>query len=376
MRRSFAFLLLCLCFCTSISYAEFPTIEAPVKNIIIMIGDGMGFQHVATARSAAKQGLVMDTAPVKASLTTRTIDGSVTDSGGGTALASGYKTSLYHVGVDPDGNQLVLISEAARDAGKAVGIVTTARLTDATPAAFSAHVVHRDLEAQIAVAQMESGFDLFLGGGAHQYCLENTCGDASRPIDLAVEQGYMLVTNKMELDRASQLPLLGLFAKRDLAPERYRRFFTKQPSLAQMTAKALELLSQSEMGFFLMVEGALIDKRSHINERSSIPTEVLAFDKAVAVCVDFVMENPDTLLIVTADHETGGLTLVGDGSLKFTSISHTDALVPLYVFGRGAEAFSDVSDNTDVANVAFRLGGLRRTGQSGYSSAQPRSSLY
>ena len=190
MRRSFAFLLLCLCICTSISYAEFPNTETPVKNMIIMIGDGMGFQHVASARAVLKQSLVMEAAPVKASLTTHTIDGSVTDSGaGGTALATGYKTSLYHIGVAPDGRHLVLISEAARDTGKTVGIVTTARLTDATPAAFSGHVVHRDLEAEIAVAQMRSGFDLVLGGGAHHYYSENTSDDAPRPIDLAGKQG-------------------------------------------------------------------------------------------------------------------------------------------------------------------------------------------
>ena len=141
-----------------------------------------------------------------------------------------------------------------------------------------------------------------------------------------------------------------------MTAERYRRLLTKEPSLAQMTEKALELLSQREAGFFLMVEGALIDKRSHINERSSIPLEVAAFDNAVAVCVDFAEKHPGTLVIVTADHETGGLTILDDGQIRFTSIGHTNAQVPLFVFGDGADAFADASDNTDVVRAAFQLG--------------------
>ncbi|NLJ74332.1 MAG: alkaline phosphatase [Firmicutes bacterium] len=356
MRRFAVCLLLCFLVYTNAVDAEISSVEAPVKNIIIMIGDGMGFQHVASARLGAKQPLVMDTALVKGSLATHTIDGCVTDSGaGGTALAAGFKTAHYHIGVDPDGNNLYLISEAARDVGKAVGIVTNARLTDATPAAFSAHVPHRDLEDQIAVAQMRSGFDLFLGGGAEQYY--SHCESLGlRPIDVAVENGFQIAADKMELDKADRLPLLGLFARKDMTAERYRRLLTKEPSLAQMTEKALELLSQREAGFFLMVEGALIDKRSHINERSSIPLEVAAFDNAVAVCVDFAEKHPGTLVIVTADHETGGLTILDDGQIRFTSIGHTNAQVPLFVFGDGADAFADASDNTDVVRAAFQLG--------------------
>ena len=352
MRRSVSFVLLFLFLISSASAAH-----TPVKNIIFMIGDGMGFQHVAAGRLAAEEGLVMDSAPVKTSVSTHTLDGLVTDSGAaGTALATGYKTVMYRIGMDSDGNDLYLITEAARDAGKSVGIATNSRLTDATPAAFSAHVKQRNLEDRIAVQQMEMGFHLFLGGGSKQYNYRMWYDEPSA-VDMAVEKGFHIVHDKTELAQAGSLPLLGLFAEKDMISENYRHL-TEEPSLAEMTAKAIELLSENEQGFFLMVEGALIDKLSHGNDAGAVPIEVKAFDDAVRVAAEFAQSNSETLVVVTADHETGGLLITEEGTLKFTTTAHTGVQVPLFVFGNGATAFNEAKDNTDIPRIAAQLGGL------------------
>lgn len=271
------------------------------KNVIFLIGDGMGVPQVTLGRLVAHgpQGrLALDEMPVTGLVTTHSNDQWVTDSAAAaTSLASGAKTNNFSIGIDSNGKALELLLETARKKNKATGLVTTAKITHATPAGFAAHVTHRGQEAKIAEEMLGCGADVLLGGGRKFF-----------PDALLAKYkgaGYALATNAKELDAADGR-VLGLFAE-DHVPYVLDR--TDEPSLAAMTRKALQTLSKDPDGFFVMIEGARIDMACHASDAASSVKELLDFDEAVRVALDFAKQDGKTLVVVTADHGTGALAI-------------------------------------------------------------------
>lgn len=292
--------LLCLLF-------PFALLAAP-KNIIVMVPDGTGFASVTAARHAKGEPLALEKV-IYGTIETRSADNSVTDSAAAaTAMACGERTYNGAIGVNQQKVPLRSISEWARAQGKAVGIVTTDKITGATPSGFSAHVPSRSNSAEILAQQITSGFEVFLGGGRK---------DLTETHRAEMEaQGYQFVTTEAEMDAVQDGKLFGLFSSdimtakvtlRDGTP-------TTEPTLPEMAAKALDLLAKDPDGFFLMVEGAQVDKGNHENDLPWATYELLDFDDAVAMVLAWAEKRPDTLVLIAPDHETGGLTLLNESA--------------------------------------------------------------
>lgn len=278
---------------------------AAPKQIIVMIPDGTGHASLAVARDVRGEPLAIDT-HLRGVMETRSQNNSVTDSAAaGTAMACGVRTYNSAIGVDPAGVPLRSISEWARKNGLAVGIVTTDLITGATPSAFSAHASVRSEAETIIEQQISSGFEVMMGGGANQLTPERK--------DYLRSKGYSLPTDAATLKTASG-KIFGLFAPNLMTPEVTRRNndTCTEPHLAEMTAKALEVLSQDPDGFFLMVEGAQVDKANHDHDLPRATYELLAFDDAVATVLKWREANPEAQVFIAPDHETGGITLLNE----------------------------------------------------------------
>jgi len=293
---------------------------AQAKNIILMIGDGMGPAHVHiawvyTTRQLGKNLVmteVMDNGRT-AYMVNDTADSTVTESAAAAVqMATGVKVLAKSVGIGPDGKVLKTILEMAKEKGKATGLVTTSGITDATPAGFVAHVEHRSEEEKIADQLVKSDVNILFGGRKEFFLPQSEKGrrkDGRNLLNDARENGYLVVETAEEMKKADGKKILGLFNQSNMLFEIDRKGST-EPSLAEMTTKALEVLSKKEQGFFLMVEGGRIDHAAHYYDIGSVISDTLAFDEAVKVVYDFQKANSDTLLIITADHETGGLVVL------------------------------------------------------------------
>jgi alkaline phosphatase len=295
---------------------------AQAKNIILMIGDGMGPSHFGAAwlYSNRIQGKDLRMVEVMKSgrtayLVNDTADAIVTESAAAAGqIATGVKMTARALSMAADGKTPVkTIMELAKEKGMVTGLVTTSGITDATPAAFAAHVPHRSDEVTVAAQELQAGVDVLLGG-RKQFFLPEAAGgkrkDGRNLLDEARAAGYAVVGTASELKQVTGGKILGLFNMGNMAYE-IDRAKTAEPSLAEMAAKTLELLSKSPKGFFAMIEGGRIDHAAHRNDAAATIRDTVAFDEAVGVALDFQRKNPDTLLIVTADHETGGMALIG-----------------------------------------------------------------
>lgn len=296
------------------------------RNVILMIGDGMGSEHVWAAWLCNKGKLNITGLPCTAFSRTYSANRTITDSAaGGTALACGAKTDNGMLGQTPDGTPLRSLAAHFRRVGKATGLVVTKDITDATPAAFYAHTASRNNQKEIAESLADAGFDVLLGGGAGAF---------------SPEQMQRMRQNGAEAE---------LFAKGNCPPASERGDL-----LPRCTARALDHLEKKDGGFFLMVEGSSIDLAAHDNDLEEVVREVLDFDRAVGVVLEWMRSHPDTLLVVTADHQTGGLSILDgcrkDGMVKgvFTTGKHSGVSVPIYAAGMGASEFRGVMDNTEV----------------------------
>ncbi|MBS4197806.1 alkaline phosphatase [Lederbergia citri] len=270
------------------------------KNVIFLIPDGFSTSYATNYRLYKGKETVMDSMLVGMHKT-YSADSPVTDSAAAaTAMATGFKTNNGMISVSPDGKKLRTILEAAEEAGKGTGLVATSTITYATPAAFGAHVLSRKDESEIAVQYLNNEIDVLLGGGEKYFLtlLENWR-----------KKGYEIVTNKKELSNV-KMPqkLLGLFAKEGMVPE-LDRHFTSEPSLEEMTKAALRVLNQNKKGFFLMVEGSQIDWAGHDNDAAWAMKDIEAFEKAVAVAVDFAKKDKNTLIVIAGDHDNGGMSV-------------------------------------------------------------------
>ncbi|MEE9452210.1 MAG: alkaline phosphatase, partial [Gammaproteobacteria bacterium] len=303
------------------------------KNLIIMIGDGMGPAQVTLARLYAKtyldqEQLVLDQLWVGMNNTFAQADvyknetkAIVSDSAAAaTALATGHRTYNRSIAISNEamGRPYASIMQAAKNEGKATGLITTTRVTHATPAAFFAHVRHRDMENAIASQYLDKDIDVILGGGEENFVSDpkkSHFGQAQREdgLDLITEfenKGYHIVYDQEALQTSKTDKLLGLFSASHI-PYNIDRD-DSVPNLSQQLQKALTILSQNDVGFVLLVEGGRIDQAAHANDAYSTILETLEFDQAIAIALKYAQQHPDTSLIVTADHETGGMSIARD----------------------------------------------------------------
>jgi alkaline phosphatase len=322
-----------------------------VRNVILLIGDGMGVGQISVAEfENGNETLAINSLPYMSLISTYSLSSFVTDSAASaTALATGYKTNNGMVSKSPDGISLRSIVEVAEDNGLSTGVITTTRVTHATPACFLAHVNSRDQENLIAQQVLTSGVEVILGGGSSYF----SSLDPS-------SYGYTVVETVGDLMDIESGKVLGLFSAGYMSYDSVRNPLV-EPSLAEMTRKSIELLSDDPDGFFLMVEGGRIDLASHANDYENTLCETLAFDLAVLEALKFASFRNDTLVLVTADHETGGLMISGGYSsggvvyYDWGSDDHTGNMVPIYGFGPMAEEIMKFSDNTDVGKFIIDL---------------------
>lgn len=312
-----------------------PAISSAARNVIILVGDGMGLHamtlHRAVCRAAGGEPSnlerLMVTAPMGL-LDTSSLGNNVTDSAAAaTALFCGTKTLPDVLGIDGRGAVARSILEDAAASGRATGLVSTHRITDATPAALVAHLASRDGHAEVADAIVDHGVDVVLGGGARYFIPKDATVSSRFPSlkprndyvdrsgrrdgrDLLAEmagKGYVVVSDRTGLAAASGARrLVGLFDAHDMSFEIDRRVVTPwQPTLGEMARASLDVLATAPDGFFLMVEGASIDSAAHTNDAGAVMGEMAAFDEAVGICLEAARRLGDTLVIVAADHETG-----------------------------------------------------------------------
>ncbi|MFC1639629.1 alkaline phosphatase [Gemmatimonadota bacterium] len=337
-------------------------------RVILFIGDGAGTSYW-TAASFATDDLAVKQFPVVGLVDTRSSDSKITDSAAAaTAYASGIRTYNGAIGVDPDSNAVPTVLEVARQRGMATGLVATSSLTHATPAAFASHVSNRQRHWEIARQLAEAGVDVLLGGGRRYFEAAGRTDGLDLLAAMAAEGAVLLTQAEFqELDTDSVSKLVGLFAS-DHMPDAYSRV----PSLPEMTAKALEVLDKDPDGFFLMVEGSQPDWRGHDNARlDSVTAEMLDLDRAIGLAFEYQRRHPSTLIVVTADHETGGLALqlakpqpshygaaaatdtaaAPELVARYTTGSHTASMVPLFASGPGAERFGGIKDNWFIGRL-------------------------
>lgn len=326
---------------------KLPSFGSKAKNIILLIGDGMGTTQVFAALTANKGRLNITQFPYTGFSMTQSADNYITDSAaGGTALSAGKRTTNGAIAMDTMGLVYKTILEIGEERGKATGLVSTSSITHATPASFIAHQPSRKMEEEIALDFLKTDIDVFIGGGKSFF---DQRMDSQNLIQKLVEKGYDVPVG-MDAIAASKADKIAGF----LADHHTERVPGRGEALSISTQKAIDVLSSNKKGFFLMVEGSEIDWGGHANNIEYVVRETLDFDKAVGVALQFALNNKNTLVIVTADHETGGLALTGGnmekGEVKsgFSTAGHTSVMVPVFAIGPGAEAFTGVYKNTAV----------------------------
>lgn len=354
MRRILALVVIC-----SLALAAQAAVEPAVKNVILFIGDGMGDGQVSTAMTilSSSRELVIPEAQVTGLMSTIPADALVTDSAAsGTALATGYTTNCGVVGQLPQGEKVENLLEAAHRAGKAAGVVTTSGLADATPATFTVHALYRHRYTEILRKQLATPFEVRIGGDFTEYHRATQTPGYLETLDRAgdlVADGTTVVRTVEGLKDASA-PLIALL------PPRPRMRDQHGPALAAMTRKALELLSADPDGFVVMIETEVTDQAGHENDLEGVVGGVGELDDAVGVALEFANSHPGTLVLVTADHDTGGLGIVGgagtdDAKVAWASRRHTAQWVPVFAWGPEAARFTGVFSNSDMAR---KIGGV------------------
>lgn len=328
--------------------------EGKYKNVILMIGDGMGDNTLEATKAQRGVELAMETMPVRGHSDIDSFMIPATDSAaGGTALATGVRVWMNSVAVFPfdpftidDLNVPITLCELAKYNGKASGVITTDSTSGATPSDFTAHVLNRNMEEEICADQLVSGLDLIWGGNTDSINRENAEANGFTYID---DRDDMLA-----LEAGSRS--FAQFSRDDL---KHCTDEDNTPSIEEMTRKAIELLDADEDGFFLMVEGACIDKFSHDKQFDGCTKSTVEFDKAVGAALEFAKADGETLVVVTADHETGGIQYnKKTGEYYYTIDTHSIVDVPYFVSAEdaGFEDGGNVKNREIAVQIARVLG--------------------
>jgi len=326
------------------------------SNIIFLIGDGMGLSAVSATLYYGDQHSEFSRFKEIGLINTSSATHKVTDSAAsGTAMATGKQTYNGAVGVDTIKTSVPNIAELVAELGWSTGVVASSTITHATPASFYAHVDQRGKEEEIAVQLIESEIDFFAGGGTDVFSRRS---DSTDLLALAGDKGFIMDTTALALPGSlSPDHKYGyLLADGGMPPVLHGR----GDFLSGATSLAIDYLSQHREGFFLMVEGSQIDWAGHANNTEYLISEMLDFEKAVEMALDFAEKDGNTLVVVTADHETGGFTLgaeknekSGYGDYKkigpsFATGTHSATLIPVFAYGPGAESFKGIYQNTGI----------------------------
>lgn len=324
------------------------------KNVILLIGDGMGVSQVQAGYTANKGQLFLQNFKHVGFINTSSADKYVTDSAaGGTALSTGKKTTNGAIGVDVNKKPIKTILEEAEDKGLATGLVSTSSITHATPASFIAHQESRNMYEEIAADFLKTDIDVFIGGGYKHFTERK---DGRNLVEELKQKGYRVEQDINTIKNVKEGKLAGL-----TAAEHNGRMNERGDMLPVSTSTAINILSNNKKGFFLMVEGSQIDWGGHAGSTIYIVEDMLDFDRTVGKALEFASKNKETLIIVTADHETGGLAVVDGnnetGMVKgeFPTGSHTGVMVPVFAYGPGAEQFTGIMENTDIPNQIRKL---------------------
>ncbi|MGB2171525.1 MAG: alkaline phosphatase [Flavobacteriaceae bacterium] len=315
-------------------------------NIILMIGDGMGLSQITAGMYANGNTTHLEAFPFVGLAKTHSVNSLVTDSAAsGTAMACGVKTYNGVVGVSAKNASPDSVLTLSEEKGYTTGLIATSSIVHATPASFYAHVPSRRQYQDIALQLKESQLDFFIGGGQKHFT------DRKDKRNLLDEMTDWSIVNRLkDFDKATS-EKVGYFTNDD---EPVRISEGRKPKLADGLKSMLNKLTAKETPFFLMVEGSQIDWGGHANDLDYITSEFLDFDQAIGVALNFAKANGNTLVIVTADHETGGLG-ISSGNRKtfmpkggFVTGGHTASMVPVFAVGVGASSFSGIYENTAI----------------------------
>lgn len=332
---------------------------AQPKNIILLIGDGMGLTQMSSLYFGDERTIHFERFKHVGLIKTWSAKEKVTDSAAAaTSFASGVKTYNGAIGLDSDSMRVETILEYVADRGFATGVIATSSITHATPAAFYAHQPSRQMHEEIAADLVTSSVDYFAGGGLKFFAEREDGEDYVQKLrDAGVDVNTESLQVGGELDPGTRY---GFLLAADGMP---RILDGRGPFLPDATTMSLEYLSQNEDGFFLMIEGSQIDWGGHANDEDFLKTEMVDFNETLGRVMDFAAQDGETLVVVTADHETGGYALSAGETYAVTSGSfstggHTATLVPVYAFGPGAERFSGIYENTGIHDKMMEALGL------------------
>ncbi len=328
------------------------------RNVIFIVGDGMGTAQVYTSivaqRTAPSAFLRF---PYSGFSRTYSYNRYTTDSGaGGTALMTGHKVQNHHVAKGPDGTDYnSFLVDAKRFFGKAAGFVVTSSVLDATPASTYAHVANRKSFDTISMQMALCPFEVMIGGDRNSFLPENR-DDGKAPLDTLRARGYDMLYSVMDMTASRSRKICALLS--DDSPD---KAMDRGRMLTLGTLKAIETLNRYDNGFVLMVEGSQIDWACHNNDSLYLAAEMADFEDMLNAVLDFAERDGQTLVVVTADHETGGLTLL-KGSIEegvsrpsWSTGGHSGVMVPVFSYGPGANLFSGVMQNTDFYNKLMML---------------------
>ena len=349
-------------------------VEKKAKNIILLIADGMSLSQVTSYRllkGGPDARLSMDKFPISGIVLTHSADAIVTDSASSaTAFSTGQKTNNGALGLDQNKEVLENLTEKIHDYGFVSSLISTSEITHATPAAFASHVDLRWKTDEISKQMMDSNVMTILGGGRHFFITEEMGGKREDGLNLMeqVKASHTVLTKKEELtnfDASNKGKIVGLFADEHLRDIERPENHSSEPTTSEMLDfainRSLNFNQNGCRGFFIMVEGSQVDWAGHANNVDYLVQEMKDFDDAVSMAYKFARENEDTLVVVTADHETGGLLIEPETPTNYTSPevkfsfntgigygSHTGVPVPVYAYGPGSQNFTGTLDNTDI----------------------------
>lgn len=319
------------------------------KNIIFLIGDGMGLTQIFAGLTMNGGWLFLEQLDKIGFSKTQSSDNYVTDSAAGaTAFSIGEKTFNGAIGVDSLGQPKETILEMAEKKGLSTGLVTTCDLTHATPASFAAHVGSRKQADSIAIQMAQSGVDVMIGGGLARF---KNRADGLNLVQVLEQKGVKVMDSTQDF-RSVKSGKMAWFGGKEHLPSILQGRDTSY--LKDASLKAVELLSQNPKGFFLMIEGSQIDWGGHNNDAPYVGTEMIDFDRTIGAILAWAKKDGETLVVITADHETGGLALNGGSfaqksiDAKFTTGGHTAVMVPVFAYGPGSKKFTGIYENTEI----------------------------
>ena len=353
MKKTFFFFVLIV---STVIFAGTPKFP---KNIIIMIGDGMGVSQV-TISILTNSNSTFKRFPITGFSITCSADKLKTDSAaGGTALACGETTNNGSLGVDRSGKPIHSILDLAKQKKLSTGVVVTSEIVNATPAAFLGHTTNRHESELLATQFTESETDIVIGGGKKYFIPESLGGKRKDNINLWHQletNGYKVFSSYDELHKSNDNKYYALLEPGDLKAANKRSY-----SLSDLTKKALNGLTKNANGFVMMVEGSQIDHGGHENLPDVLINEINDFEQAVKTALDFAESDKETLVLVTADHETGGVAITGGEvngenlKIDFATKGHTAAMVGVFAYGPQSEIFSGINENFEIGKKLIML---------------------